>query len=284
MATLILQNRIDFCGIIVAERCNPNGDPLDGNAPRQDFSGHGIISDVCLKRKIRNWLQDTGHEIFVARQQDLKPGEFSLKDRAASVPEMSKPKKERDEAIFLKEVCEKWIDVRAFGQVFAFRGDNFITTQVRGPVSVTEARTLEWVHTESIEITKCVNLDDPKRKGDDFSGDRMGYVHVIDHGAYVFTGSMFPQLAKTTGFSEDDSCVILDAIQHMFQNDSSFHRPSGSIGLHKLYVWRHNCPNGQYSPIKVFRSLHLTSADEYPYYTARLENLPGLEPEIIDGW
>lgn len=93
VVTLILQNRIDFCGIIVAERCNPNGDPLNANSPRQDFSGHGIISDVCLKRKIRNRLHDAGQQIFVVHQQDLENGEFSLKDRAASVPEMKKQKK-----------------------------------------------------------------------------------------------------------------------------------------------------------------------------------------------
>lgn len=281
--TLILQNRIDFCGIIIAERCNPNGDPINANSPRQDWSGHGIISDVCLKRKIRNWLHGTGHEIFVVLQQDLKDGESSLKDRAESMPEMKKPKKDRNEAKFLEEVCEKWIDVRALGQVFAFKGDSFVTTQVRGPVSITDARTLDYIDVYHDAITKCVNLDDPP-KGTDYSSDRMGFKHTIDHGAYVFTGSMFPQLAKKTGFSEGDAGLMIDAIQHMFQNDASVRRPSGRIGLHRLYVWRHNCPNGQYSPVKVFRSLQLTPENEYPYYSANLETLPGLAHEIIEGW
>lgn len=279
----ILQNRIDFCGIITAERCNPNGDPIDGNRPRQDWSSYGIISDVCLKRKIRDRLHDSGYEIFVARPHQRPADVKSLKDYEKTVPEMVKAKKEKNEDAYREAACKKWIDVRAFGQVFTFKGKNFISAPVRGPVSICEAKTLDTVDIFSEPITKCINLDEPE-KGADMSSDRLGFRSRIDYGAYVFRGSIHPQLAKTTGFSEEDAEAIKNAMLHMYQGDSASARPSGSIGLHRLYWWKHNCSSGQYSPIKVFRSLHLTPQKEYPFYRAEMDELPGLAAEELEGW
>lgn len=285
MATLdILQNRIDFCGIITAEKCNPNGDPLNGNTPRQDWSGHGVISDVCLKRKIRDRLFDAGYEIFVLKQDDLPDGQESLRDRANDVPEMADAAKRKDRIRYRKIACEKWIDVRAFGQVFAFKEKNGgVSEPVRGPVSIQDAVSLDCVILTGKNITKSVNSNDPDHKSGKAS-DTFGVQYQIDHGAYVFRGSMYPQLAKTTGFTYDDALAIKKAMITMFQNDASSARPSGSIALDKLYWWEHNCPNGQYSPIKVFRTLKLSPGPEAPFYTAELDNLPGLEPEVIEGW
>ncbi len=281
--TLILQNRIDFLGVIVAERCNPNGDPVDRNVPRCDFDGYGYISDVCLKRKIRDRLYDAGYEIFVSQPWQLPGDVKSLKDQVNKVPEMVKARKEKDEEAFGKAACEKWIDVRSFGQVFAFKGNNFISTPVRGPVSICEAKTLDIVNINQEFITKVINLDDAQNDSG-ISSDRLGSRFKINHGAYVFRGSIHTQLAEKTGFSDEDAEAIKNAILHMYQGDASINRPSGSICLHRLYWWQHNCPNGQYSPIKVFRSVHLKPEAEYPYYSETLEQLPALKPEIIEGW
>ena len=107
---------------------------------------------------------------------------------------------------------------------------------------------------------------------------------MINHGAYVFRGSMYPMLAKQTGFTYGDAMAIKDAMIHMFMNDASAARPAGSIELHKLYWWEHSCPNGQYSPAKVFRSLELKASDEYPYYTATSNELIKLDVQIYEGW
>ena len=279
---LTLQNRIDFLGIIVAERCNPNGDPAQANWPRQDYEGHGIMSDVCLKRKIRDRLNEAGHSIFVVPQEQLSLGIKSLHARVKNMPELARAMKNKDEAEFLKMACEKWIDVRTFGQVFGFKGEN-VTTQVRGPMSIGEAKSLEPVDVYIVDITKCVNQSDPDN-GKSRSSDTFGKKYKIDHGAYIFRGSIYPQLAKKTGFTDADADAVKDAILHMFQNDASNARPSGSMSLDKLYWWRHNCFHGQYSPANVFQSVHFSPCDNYPYYTAKLEELPGLKPEIICGW
>ena len=116
-------NKIDFAVLITVEKANPNGDPLGENRPREDFNGHGEISDVCIKRKIRNRLQDMGEEIFVQSNDRCDDGFKSLSERAKGYEALQKALKAKNEEEARKAVCEKWIDVRTFGQVFAFKGD-----------------------------------------------------------------------------------------------------------------------------------------------------------------
>ena len=111
-----LMNKIDFMVLVAVDRANANGDPLNGNRPRTDYNGYGEMSDVCIKRKIRNRMQDLGHEIFVQTEDRCADGFGSLSERAAS--EM-KGEKNRD--AYARKACEKWLDVRTFGQVFAFK-------------------------------------------------------------------------------------------------------------------------------------------------------------------
>ncbi|MFE5278910.1 type I CRISPR-associated protein Cas7, partial [Bacillus cereus] len=129
----VLQNKIDFSVIFTVNKANPNGDPLNGNRPRQDFMGHGEVSDVALKRKIRNRLQDEGESIFVQSDERRTDGYRSLKDRAESVEELKKLLNDTkgDEDIAAMLACQRWLDVRAFGQVFAFK-DNKLSIGVRG--------------------------------------------------------------------------------------------------------------------------------------------------------
>src|SRR5690625_4898961 len=120
----VLKNKIDFAVVLSVAKANPNGDPLNGNRPRQNYDGHGEISDVAIKRKIRNRLQDMGEKIFVQSNDRSDDGPKSLRERAEANERVNKYSKgkEKSEEKYAQVACEEWIDVRSFGQVFAFRG------------------------------------------------------------------------------------------------------------------------------------------------------------------
>src|SRR5699024_7636867 len=120
----VLDHKIDFAVIISVTKANPNGDPLNGNRPRQNYDGYGEISDVAIKRKIRNRLQDMGENIFVQSNDKTTDGYRSLRERADGNEQLSKIMKSKDGSNeeFARLACEEWIDVRSFGQVFAFKG------------------------------------------------------------------------------------------------------------------------------------------------------------------
>ncbi|MCR4434913.1 MAG: type I-C CRISPR-associated protein Cas7/Csd2 [Clostridiales bacterium] len=280
-----LKNKIDFAVIIHVKNANPNGDPLNGNRPRINYDGLGEISDVCIKRKIRNRLLEAGKAIFVQSDDNRVDGYRSLRARAdGELKDFQK-----DEERFQLEACKKWLDVRAFGQVFAFKGgeDKGVSIGIRGPVSIHSAFSVSPVSVSSIQITKSVSGEgDGKRK----ASDTMGMKHRVDHGLYIFYGSINPQLADKTGFSEEDAESIKDALIHLFQNDASSARPEGSMEVYKIYWWQHNCRNGQYPSAKVHRSLQVSvkpgvnEPRDTTDYDIKLEPLDGLTPEIIDGF
>lgn len=154
-----LQNKIDFAVVFAVSHANPNGDPLTGNRPRETYDGYGEISDVCLKRKIRNRLMDFGQRVFVQSDDRSNDGYKSLKERADANPELKKPGKDKDS--FAKAACQSWIDVRSFGQVFAFKGKgksgDGVSVGVRGPVSIHSAFSVDPIISSSLQITKSVN-------------------------------------------------------------------------------------------------------------------------------
>ena len=280
-----LPNKIDFTVIVKVTNANPNGDPLNGNRPRTTYTGHGEISDVCIKRKIRNRLQDMGEEIFV-QSDDRKTDEYkSLSERAsANITDY----KSNDE--YAKSACEKWIDVRTFGQVFAFKKSkdkkDGISVGVRGPVSIHQAVSCSPVDITSMQITKSVNGEPA---GDVKGSDTMGTKHFVEFGLYRVKGSVNVQMAEKTGFSEEDAEKLKEALRTLFINDASSARPDGSMEVVSVYWWRHNNKIGQYSSAKVHDSLKIrlkedvlipVSADDFEIW---LESLTGLEPQIIEG-
>ncbi len=242
----VLQNKIDFVAIITCKNANPNGDPLNGNIPRRTYKGFGEISDVCIKRKIRNRLLDMGENIFIQSDDKNIDGYNSLHDRADSNPAL---KKEKDKNKYAKAACETWIDVRSFGQVFAFKGEKGegVSVGVRGPVSIQSAFSVETVDITSTQITKSVNSESKDKKG----SDTMGMKHRVDFGVYLLKGSINVQLAELTGFTVEDAEKIREAIRTLFINDSSSARPEGSMCVEKLYWFQHNNKLGQYSAAKV---------------------------------
>ena len=275
-------NKVDFAVLVEVNHANPNGDPLNGNRPRETYDGFGEISDVCIKRKIRNRLQDMGERIFVQSADRADDGCKSLSERTKKNEEMQKAVKAKDNLAYAKIACETWIDVRAFGQVFAFKDDK-VSVGVRGPVSVQSAFSVKEINIDSLQITKSVNREPSEKK----SSDTMGMKHRVDAALYVIKGSINQQLAEKTGFSEEDAEKIKQALCSLFVNDSSSARPDGSMEVRKVYWWKHNCPMGQYSSAKVHRLLNVTALKEEPKsfedYKIELGSLEGLEVEILEG-
>jgi CRISPR-associated protein Csd2 len=284
-----LQNKIDFALVLRVRNANPNGDPLNGNRPRTDYGGFGEITDVCLKRKLRDRLQESEHAIFVQSDDRKTDGEPSLRSRAESETnglgkDAWNPKKSKKEET-AKKACDKWFDVRAFGQVFAFGKDgdaSGVSIPVRGPVTVQSAFSKEIVGVTSTQITQSVSGEgDGSKRG----ADTMGMKHRVDHGIYECYGSINPQLAERTGFSDADAEVIKAILPKLFENDASSARPDGSMQVLSVVWWKHNCKAGQHSAAKVHDSLRNRLNEDGSFDKDALRQaLPGLEPEIIDGF
>ena len=262
-----LTKKIDFVGFIMVERSNPNGDPLNGNQPRTDYNGYGEISDVCLKRKVRNRLQDVGEKILVQSNERVDDGCDSIRSRVEANPAMEKPLKMKDKEqgrtrIFAEEACKAWIDVRSFGQVFALKeakkqGVDSVSVGVRGPVSIHTAVSLDPVTITSVQITKSVNNEPGDKKG----SDTMGMKHRVDFGVYKFQGSINVQLAEKTGFSDEDAAKIKDALCTIFENDASSARPEGSMEMSRFYWIEHANKTGCAPSAKIHRSISVQKKD-----------------------
>lgn len=276
-----LDHKIDFAVIFSVKNANPNGDPLNGNRPRTDYDGLGEITDVCLKRKIRDRLQSDGYSIFVQSDEKKTDGMTSLKNRADSdVYGLGKDafkKNSKDETA--KLACTKWLDVRAFGQVFAFAKESDaagVSIAIRGPVTIQSAFSREPISVTSTQITKSVSGEgDGSKKG----SDTMGMKHRVDKAVYVTYGAITPQLAERTGFSNQDAESIKSVLQKLFEGDASSARPEGSMAVLKVIWWKHNSKSGQYSSAKVHNSLTVN-----PDGSFNLDDLDGLTPEVIDGF
>jgi CRISPR-associated protein Csd2 len=288
-----LSKKIDFAVIVTVKHANPNGDPLTGNRPRVTYEGYGEISDVAIKRKIRNRLMQMGKKIFVQSDDNREEGDphRSLLARAKNEIKID-PKKEDEK--YRKAACEKWIDVRAFGQVFPIPGASKgqgSSIGIRGPVSIHSAFSVAKVENRmtSLQIVKSVSTAEGK-EGDEGkrASDTMGMKHRVDHGVYVFYGSMNPQLASKTGFSDEDAQAIKKALLTLFDNDESSARPAGSMTVYKVAWWEHNCSNGQYSSAKVHKLLKVKVKDgvnepqDIDDYQIELDSLPGLNYKFLD--
>lgn len=281
-----LQNKIDFALVLRVTNANPNGDPLNGNRPRTSYENIGEITDVCLKRKLRDRLQESGESIFV-QSDDRKVDEYkSLAERAKG-----KLKDALGGPETASLACKEWFDVRAFGQLFAIKsgkkakkrdeegdgadGDTGISIGIRGPVTLQSAFSLEPVDVTSTQITKSVSGDgDGSKRG----SDTMGMKHRVDHGIYVAFGSMNPQLAERTGFSDKDAETIKTILPKLLENDASSARPEGSMEVLKVIWWQHP-GKGVRSSAKVHSSLAVDRDGN-----VSLAKIDGVVEEIIDGF
>lgn len=288
----VLSKKIDFVLFVSVAMANPNGDPLNGNRPRIDYGSYGEMTAECIKRKIRNRMQDMGYKIFVQSADRSDDGFNSLSERASAyIKENCKDVKKISEEEYAKLTCEKWLDVRSFGQVFAYgKKDKTsgVSVGVRGPVSIHQAVSVDPIEVCSYQITKSVNGENKEGK-EGKSSDTMGMKHMVKFGLYEIKGAINVQLAEKTGFTEEDAEVIKQCLLSLFENDASSARPDGSMEVVRLYWWQHFCKEGQYSSAKVHRSVkaelkagieEAKSADDYVF----VENfLPGLDAEVMEG-
>ena len=279
-----LSKKIDFAILISVENANPNGDPLCGNRPREDYDGYGEISDVCLKRKIRNRLIDMHESVFV-QSDDHRVAEYgSLKARADGCEELKKASngKNTDQDKFAKIACEQWMDVRSFGQVFAFKGDK-VSVGVRGPVTISIAKSVSPVDIISMQIVKSVNSEDKTER----ASDTMGMKHRVAFGLYLAKGSINCQLAEKTGFSDADAEKIKEAMRTLLENDASSARPEGSMEVCALYWWEQEGKTPKYSSAKVQRSLQVTLKEgvikpkRFEDYDVQVAPLDGVTLQIL---
>lgn len=282
-----IQNKVDFAVVFTVKNANPNGDPLNGNRPRINYDGYGEISDVCIKRKIRNvWLYK-GNDILV-QSNDNKIDEYkSLKSRVEGV--LGKIAKGKEVELY-NAACKQWIDVRSFGQVMAYsatdKKEKGVSIGIRGPVSIHAAVSINPISISSMQITKSVNSEGDENKK---SSDTMGMKHRVDYGVYVFYGSISPQLAEKTSYNEEDAEKLKDALINLFYSDASSARPEGSMEVRKVFWWEHNCKTGQYSSAKVHRSLQVNvkqnveEVKSFDDVNINIEELPELKIKIYEG-
>ena len=281
----MLENKIDFMVTIEVREANANGDPLSGNMPRTDAKGHGLISDVAIKRKIRNRMQDFGHPTFVQAGDRIEDEFRSLEKRFSN----QFNSKDSDEDI--EEQANKlWLDVRSFGQVFTYLKKSI---GVRGPVSINMAKSLEPIVISSLQITRSTNGMEAKNESGR-SSDTMGMKYFVDSGVYLLKGSINPNCAEKTGFSTEDVEVIKQALVSLFENDASSARPEGSMRVREVFWFTHSNKLGNISSARVFDLFEFDKENQekntYEDYGIRLnqEKLAeyenkGLKVDILEG-
>ena len=251
-----LKGKIDFTLFVSANNANPNGDPLNGNRPRINMDGYGEMSDVCIKRKIRNRLQDLGQKIFVQSDDRANDPYTSLKDRADGCQELKtqmENKKNANRDACAAIACKEWLDVRMFGQVFAFQECSSIF-RCKRPVSIHQAISLSPIDIISMQITKSVNSESGKESK---ASDTMGMKHRVDFAVYKIMGSVNVQLAEKTGFSQEDAELLKEALKTLFENDASSARPEGSMEVCKMYWWQHDEKTPAISSGKIQRGFNI---------------------------
>lgn len=256
-----IKNKIDFVFIFDVQDGNPNGDPDAGNLPRIDAeTGEGLVTDVCLKRKVRNYVGLSkegapGYNIFIREKAVLN----SMID-AAYEEEGVKQAGEKDKADKARQImCRNYFDVRTFGAVMS-TGKN--AGQVRGPIQLTFARSIDPIVTAEHSITRmavATTEESDKQKGDNRT---MGRKATVPYGLYICHGFISPSLAKQTGFSEEDQDVFFDALKNMFDIDRSAAR--GLMSARKLIVFRHDSILGNAPANLLFDRIIIKKNSEKP--------------------
>ena len=242
-----LKNRIDFVYIFDVQDGNPNGDPDAGNLPRVDAeTGMGLVTDVCLKRKVRNYVQiakefSDGYDIFIKERAVLN-------NSIDAAHEEDSVKSAKDKTMAARKVmCKKFYDVRTFGAVMS-TGKN--AGQVRGPIQLTFARSVDSIAAAEHSITRVAVATKEEEKKQNGENHTMGRKATVPYGLYVCHGFISANLAKQTGFSEEDLELFFDALKNMFDVDRSAAR--GLMSAQKLIVFRHDSVLGNAPANKLF--------------------------------
>lgn len=271
-----IQNRYDFALLFDVQDGNPNGDPDAGNLPRLDAeTGCGLVTDVCLKRKVRNYVQLTqsdkpGYDIFVKEKailnKEIDAAYAKLQIDLTQAPADAKDGKKRNKAgkgqgeevnKARTQMCADYFDIRTFGAVMS-TGAN--AGQVRGPVQLTFARSVDPIVTLEHSITRmavATEADAEKKSGDNRT---MGRKNTIPYGLYVAHGFISPFLAAQTGFSEDDLTLLWDALKNMFEQDRSAAR--GLMSTQKLVIFEHETALGNAPAHELFKLIGIAKKSD----------------------
>ena len=245
-----LKNRIDFLYLFDVQDGNPNGDPDAGNLPRLDAeTGEGLVTDVCLKRKVRNYVQmaknlSEGYDIFIKEKAVLNTEIDKAHEDETVRSQKNDGKKTEAARDFM---CKKFFDVRTFGAVMS-TGKN--AGQVRGPIQLTFARSIEPITTSEHSITRMAVTTEQESKKQSGDNRTMGRKSTVSYGLYLCHGFVSANLAKQTGFSEEDLALFWEALKNMFDTDRSAAR--GLMSAQKLIVFRHASELGNAPANKLF--------------------------------
>lgn len=274
---MAIKNRYDFMMLFDVENGNPNGDPDAGNSPRIDSeTGYGIITDVCLKRKIRNYVElikdgEPGFQILIKQDKSLN-SKFTDAYEKNGLEINKKDKSENDEMIARKYMCKNYFDVRAFGAVMS-TGENPCGI-VRGPVQISFARSMSPINVQDITITRQAKTTEDRAKT---GGSEMGKKSIVPYALYKAEGYISAALAnKTTDLTEEDLEVLWNAIINMFEEDHSAAR--GKMCMRKLYIFKHenvlgNSPsNLLFDKIKITQNNYPSPARKFLDYTINVDN------------
>ncbi|MDR3216776.1 MAG: type I-C CRISPR-associated protein Cas7/Csd2 [Clostridiaceae bacterium] len=275
-----IKNRYEFVVLFDIENGNPNGDPDAGNLPRVDSeTSHGIVTDVCVKRKIRNYVElvknDEEYYNILIKQDDLLNSKFKKAYEASGLKTGQKGKDKRSVQSAREFMCKNYYDVRTFGAVMS-TGDDPCGI-VRGPVQINFARSIDPVFIQEITITR-IAVTNEKDAGKD---NEMGRKHVVPYALYKTEGYVSALLAqKVTGFNEDDLELLWEAVINMFEHDHSAAR--GKMTVRRLIVFKHDAPLGNAPAHKLFDAISVERKDKtkparaYTDYqiTVDMDNVP----------
>jgi CRISPR-associated protein Csd2 len=247
----VLRNRYEFILFFDVENGNPNGDPDAGNMPRIDpQTGRGIITDVCLKRKVRNYVSivhdyEFGHDIYVSEGAVLNR-KHQLAYEAKGIPAKTDKTDEKERA---KEyMCQRFYDVRAFGAVMDI--GEYKCGQVCGPVQFCFAKSESTILQQEITITRMASANEKENATENRT---MGRKYIVPYALYRAEGFISAKLAERTGFSEDDLTLFWEALQNMFDHDRSAAR--GKMTARKLIVFKHESALGNAPAMKLFEAI-----------------------------
>lgn len=273
-----LKNKIDFVYVFDVQDGNPNGDPDAGNLPRIDAeTGEGLVTDVCIKRKVRNYVQvakrteegqEEGYDIFIKEKAVLN-------DEIDKAHDDSEVKAAKDKtAAARKFMCKNYYDIRTFGAVMS-TGKN--AGQVRGPIQITFARSADPIATAEHSITRVAVATPKEAENQKGENHTMGRKATIPYGLYVCHGFISANLAKQTGFSEEDLKLFFEALKNMFDIDRSAAR--GLMSAQKLIVFRHDSELGNAPANKLFDLVHIkkttgTAPRSFKDYEVTIDKAP----------
>lgn len=285
-----IKNRYEFVILFDVENGNPNGDPDAGNMPRIDpETGYGIITDVCLKRKIRNYIETVkedseGYRIYIKDNVPLNRSDLEAYKALDLSEKNIKEKKKADPDLDTKVrnwMCSNFYDIRTFGAVMTtFTKSALNCGQVRGPVQLSFARSVEPVIPQEVTITRVAITTEADAEN---KKTEMGRKYIVPYGLYRCEGYVSANLAhKTTGFSEEDLVLLWQAILNMFENDHSAAR--GKMAVRELIVFKHDSELGCAPAYKLFESVHVDrNANDGSPARAYSDYTVSVSPELPEG-